>query len=410
MIVLRKRASTGSLSDISRIRQHGLGLRIRAGPQLSGRIDRLSCLLRQKVPIWQNGAWSAGLPSSNPAWIFRYVALGLWRGLEAEGNREITAGAGLAESEIDDDTIKAWGAFCDSEGLTCNLVVRDEGVLDVLESIARCGRATLSWASGRLGVIWEDDGASVSALVTPAQIVLNSYQIQWLGSGDIADVIVGSYIDASASYERREVRSASDLVTVRSETRIDLAGITDRSRAQAAVDRQARIQWNNRRRHEWEMPASALPAGRGDVVWMTHSLIDGGETGRLVSISMDRAEVTLSAPVELSTGSQLVIAMPDGGMYQSTNLRYRDPAAQETLRLNPPLPPPNDLAAWEPMDCAWRFYNTSGRSALRIVEIRPSSEGIVRIAAVDFHASGTPGTYTWDDLITWDAWSTGTAA
>ena len=67
-------------------------------------------------------------------------------------------------------------------------------------------------------------------------------------------------------------------------------------------------------------------------------------------------------------------------------------------------------AAWEPMDCAWRFYNTRGRSALRIVEIRPSSEGIVRIAAVDFHAPGTPGTYTWDDLITWDAWSTGTAA
>ena len=78
------------------------------------------------------------------------------------------------------------------------------------------------------------------------------------------------------------------------------------------------------------------------------------------------------------------------------------PSAQ--LRLIPPLPaPPDDVTAWEPMDCIWRYYSTAGRLALRVVDLTPQADGIVRIAAVGFGSPATPAC-TWDDLASWPPW------
>ena len=58
--------------------QTRLGVRIRASGQLTGRLDRVSAIVRQTVPIWDGAAWTAPVPSSNPAYIFRWYAQGIY--------------------------------------------------------------------------------------------------------------------------------------------------------------------------------------------------------------------------------------------------------------------------------------------------------------------------------------------
>ena len=67
--------------------QTRLGLRIRATGQLSGRLERLSALVKQKIPVWAGGAWSAPQASSNPAWVYRWYARGITVDGQTKGGR-----------------------------------------------------------------------------------------------------------------------------------------------------------------------------------------------------------------------------------------------------------------------------------------------------------------------------------
>ena len=84
--------------------QTRLGLRIRATGQLSGRLDRLSAMVRQRVPTWDGAAWTLARASSNPAWLFRWYA----RGVRIAGR--LVAGVGLPDARIDEESIKSPGA------------------------------------------------------------------------------------------------------------------------------------------------------------------------------------------------------------------------------------------------------------------------------------------------------------
>ncbi len=138
------RADTTDYSGHSR-----LGMRVRASGQLSGRIDRLSGLASQRVPVWDGAAWTVGA-TSNPAWIYRWYALGV----RVAGR--LVAGVGLPAARVDDELIKQWGAWCDAEGLGCNAVLdREMSHQDALSLIARTGRAACDgrWGDGQRGAL-----------------------------------------------------------------------------------------------------------------------------------------------------------------------------------------------------------------------------------------------------------------
>ena len=292
--------------------QTRLGLRIRASGQLTGRLDRLSAIVRQKVPTWDGARWTAPVPSSNPAWLFRWYA----RGLRIGGR--LAAGIGLAPGRIDDEALIEWGAWCAAQGLRCDIVLdRAISHAEVLTLIARCGRAAVTWQTGRLGVIWDQAGRPATALVTPGNIVAGSFRVEY-ATGQAAEEVAVRYIEPALDWQyntlRRTVPGAG--AQPASTATITLLGVTGRAQAAMACNLQAARQLYHRRRLIWEMAAEGLSLARGDVVTITHSLIDGGAAGRLTGGSVDR--VRLDRAVDPGTGSaQLLMRRLDGTVHQT---------------------------------------------------------------------------------------------
>ena len=269
--------------------------------------------------------------TSNPAWLFRWYA----RGLHAGGR--LVAGVGLPDTRIDEASIVAWGAWCEAQGLGCNHVLdRATTHADVLTLIAQCGRASPTWQTGRLGVVWEDRGRAATALITPGNIVAGTFGVEY-AAGQTADEIAVRYIEPELDWQyntlRRRVpgaaggpgdpRAAGEPGDPRASgapgdprasgapgdprasgatvtATITLQGITDATQAAVECNLQAARQVYHRRRFGWEMAAEGLSIARGDVVHITHSLIDGGTAGRLAGGTAGR--VTLNREVDPGDG------------------------------------------------------------------------------------------------------------
>ena len=369
--------------------QTRLGLRIRASGQLSGRLDRLSAIVRQKVPTWDGAAWTAPQVTSNPAWLFRWYA----RGLRAGGR--LVAGVGLPDSRIDEDSIKAWGAWCAARGLGCNHVLdRAATHAEVLTLIAQCGRASPTWQTGRLGVVWEDRGRPATALIAPGNIVAGSFSVEY-AAGRTADEIAVRYIEPALDWQyntlRRRAAGASGPPAVTAT--VTLQGVTARAQAAMECNLQAARQLYHRRRMSWEMAAEGLSVARGDVVHVTHSLIDGGRAGRLAGGTARRVE--LNRAVDPGAGGTMLFRLPDGRLHQSAVAAPAGSAGEsETLELAEPLPQAPDAEGADPLDTLWRLYD-SDRSPVRarIVAVEPASDRRVRFVAIDevdaYHAAAT---------------------
>ena len=360
--------------------QTRLGLRIRASGQLFGRLDRLSAIVRQKVPTWDGARWTGPMPSSNPAYLFRWYA----RGLRIAGH--LAAGLGLAPGRIDDEALIAWGDWCAAQGLRCDIVLdRALSHAEVLTLIARCGRAAVTWQTGRLGVIWDAAGQPATALVTPGNIVAGSFRVEY-ATGQAAEEVAVRYIEPDLDWQyntlRRTVPGAG--AQPASTATITLLGVTGRAQAAMACNLQAARQVYHRRRLIWEMAAEGLSLARGDVVTITHSLIDGGAAGRLTGGSADR--VRLDRAVDPGTGNaQLILRLVDGTVHQTAVSRPPGEAGEtDELVLATPLPAAPGADDGNPRDILWRLYDdTLPPVRARIIAVRPSGDRHVRFVAID---------------------------
>ena len=360
--------------------QTRLGLSIRASGQLSGRLDRFSAMVQQRVPTWDGVQWTAPQASSNPAWIFRWYA----RGLYIRGR--LVAGIGLPDARIDEASIRAWGAWCEAQGLACNMVLdRSVSHADVLALIGQCGRASPSWQTGKLGVVWDEGGRPATALITPGNIVAGSFAVEY-ASGQAAQEVAVRYIEPALDWQYNTLRRLVPGVQgtpARSAT-VTLQGVTSAAQAAVACNLQAARQLYHRRRFSWEMAAEGLSLTRGDVVHLTHSLIDGGQAGRLAGGTA--ATVILDRPVDPGPGGALMLfRLPSGGVHQSAVTAPAGTVGETaTLELATPLPEPPDAHEASPLDTLWRLYDASLPPVrARIVAVEPATDRRVRFAAID---------------------------
>lgn len=290
---------------------------VRASAQVSGTIERLSGIVRQRVPTWDGAAWSVTRsPSSNPAALFRAYLLG-WH--DADGR--LLAGAGYAATLVDDVSLGAWYQFCAAYGhmLSCDLVFQQAvGAEEAIEIIARCGRAVPVWRGGKMGVAWEDEDRAPVRLIAPPSVIRDSFAIEW-AAAEAADEIAGRYNDAADDWQQREIRRSVPGMAVPAQTAVvDLRGITSAGGAARAVNLLAARQAYQRRRLSWAMGREGIALSRGDVCAISHDLVSGGVSGRLAAGTA--GEVTLDRPVAIEADSRLTIEYPGGGLHDTRAL------------------------------------------------------------------------------------------
>ena len=364
---------------------------IRASGQIAGRIDRLSALVEQRVPTWTGTAWTkARSPSTNPAAVLRAFTLG-WH--DTAGR--LLAGAGRDPETVDDAVLGRWHEWCVRHDLHCSLALTGGGVEEIEAVIARCGLATVSWATARFGVVWQDPDDQPVSLITPARVLPGSVTARW-AAGEAAEEIVVRYVDADADWQQREVRRLLPGVrTPRYSAAITERGVTSRRQAAIVANLQAATQIYHRRALAWEMGRDGAALARGDVHYLSHDLVSGGIAGRLAGGAADR--LTLDRAVALDADSWLLLESPGGDLHQSA---VAAPAGQDgetaDVVLAAPLPEAPETAddGVGPADWVWRLYSaTTPPLRVRITRVEPVSETEFRVEAIDevaaYHAALT---------------------
>ena len=367
-----------------------LALKIKASGQLQGRIERLSALVKQKAPTWNGTAWSsANQITSNPADIFRWFV----KGVRADGR--LVAGLGLPDTRIDETSIRAWRTWCNTEELKCDAVLTgSQSVADVLNMICRCGRASASWASGKLGVVFDQANLAPTAMITPGNIIAGTMEVNY-ADGRLADEIVVRYIDPDFDWQPAELRRLKAGVTAPSRTAtVTLQGIASRAQAKEETNLIAARQKYHRRRITWEMGPEGLTIGRGDVVQVTSDLLSGGTTGRLRP-GGTAASPVLNQEVNIKRGvNYMVFRLLDGTLHTSTVTKPGGGVgATSRPVLQTPLPglPDNGGLAAAPVekgavagDVLWRHYDSeTPPRKLKIIEIEPRAMDRYRFTAID---------------------------
>ena len=240
-----------------------------------------------------------------------------WAGATARA--ALLAGSGRAAASIDHAGLGAWFAWCDAHGLTCDHVVTGGTAEETEALIARCGRASPTWASGKLGVVWEDPDDAPTALVTPARIVAGTLESDW-AAGSVAEEIrrplcrsrrrLAAARPAPAHAGRRQPGLHATLT---------IPGITAAARALEEANLQAARQSYQRRRLAWEMGRDGLAIARGDVLHLAHDLVTGGKTGRLAGGTAARP--LLDRAVAIGAGDSMLFELADGALHSSAVAR-----------------------------------------------------------------------------------------
>ena len=354
-----------------------VALRIKATHQLNGAIDEFNAIAQASAPVW-NGERFDIIPTSNPAACFLDFALGK----RVDGVR--VYGAGLDHEQIDFDSIKAWQAWCESKNLTFDYVLdRKVSQAEILQIIARAGRASPTWQSGKLGVVWDAADLPVVAMFGPFNIRAGTFKIDYINEGT-ADEIVGNFINPERDWQMDEVRvRVPGATTTNNPLQLDLEGCTNPEMAGREVNLLAASQVWHRRRVTWETDIEGWVANRGDVVQISHDLTVWGYSGRLLGRSGN--QITLSQRIPTGSGTML-LRDPEGQMKTVTvtgSAAETDTVTIATDMSDFPLPGDAGFEDIVPMDWAWFFdpLATPGRR-FKIVSVEPSGDG-VKFQAID---------------------------
>jgi predicted phage tail protein len=367
--------------------QSRVALRIKATSQLNGAIDEFSAMAQAHAPVWTGDHFDVQ-HTRNPAWWYLWFAMG--KSIEGKGR---VYGAGLIEQQIDIEAIKAWGAWCDLKKLTFDYVLdRKMSSAQVLQMIARAGRASPTWQTGKLGVVWDAADQPVVAMFGPFNIKAGSFKVAYIND-DTPDEIVLNFANEERDYQMDEVRVAVPGATATNNPlQLDLDGCTVADMAGREANLIAASQVWHRRRTTWETDIEGWVASRGDVVQISHDLTVWGYSGRLTGRSGN--QITLSQSIPTGSGT-MMLRDPEGNMKTAVVVGDVD---TDTVTITTDMTGfalPGDAGFEDVPALDWAFFfdplATPGRR-FKIVDVQPTQDG-VRFSAVDddpeYYASET---------------------
>ncbi|MFZ4537811.1 host specificity factor TipJ family phage tail protein, partial [Propionivibrio sp.] len=365
-----------------------LGVKIKASGQLNGALQQLSALATQSAAVWTGSDWAVQA-TTNPAWWYLNFILGY-----RDSAGRLLYGCGLTLSQVDVEAIKAWAVFCTANGLSFSAVLdRQQNAADVMMMIARCGFASPSWASGKLGIVWDAPNQTPVMAFGMSNICKGSFEVAYVTESP-ADEIVVSYTNRNNNWQQDQVRVTvpGTVGTPLRPSTMDLMGCTTNLMAAKFANAMAAQQVYRRRMVTWETDFEGFVCQRGDVVILSHDLTQWGYSGRLVEV--DGGVLTLDRAVPRSGSTDhLMLQAPDGST-QMINV-----AAGEGEVVTLTLPSEYLLQTGYPaVDHKWYFspLPTPGKK-VKIVSVQPLSESRIRLIATDEDAEYYAA---WDGVFT----------
>ena len=361
------------VDDGSYVGQTRYGMTIRASEQLNGAIQQLSALGVAKANYYNGSAWVFG-ETSNPAHWFMDFAIG-----RKDSNGKLLYGIGLSQSQLDYEQLAAWATFCANEGLTFNAVLDGtQTAADILTMISRCGFGSATWASGKLGAVWDARNQTPVAAFGMSNIIKGSFEVRYL-TEQLADEIIVRFVDPDKDWNQSEVRVVVPGVEnpVRSTT-VDILGCTSRTMAGKFANYVAAQQYYRRRRITWDCDFEGFVCQRGDVVLLSHDLTQWGYSGRVVSV--DGNELKIDREVPRSGGVEyLMLKRPDGTMTTYTVIAGSGNSNDLILTSKPDF-----QEEFEPLDHIWFFspLATPGKK-VKIISVQPISDSRIQVVATD---------------------------
>lgn len=291
------------------------GIRIKATGQLNGNPDELRFVVTSSpVPVWNGTSWVTETTSNPGAHILAFA-----RGIKDENGRRI-AGIGLPDSMIDIPALQAFMLHCEANGYTYDFVIRDpRNRQEVVDEIARAGFGQVTWAGGRLSVVWAADEQPLSGAVNMATIKRGQFQVDYTLANP-ADGIEATYYDAD-TWEAKTLRiPAPGVTTMLNPASVPLEGVTSEDHA-AELGRwhlaQSLYQYKD---ITYSTDIEHLSYRRMSVLSLQHDMTQWGYGGRVQAAEVDGSTVTLTldepVPAPSSGNAFIGLRIPGEDVYR----------------------------------------------------------------------------------------------
>lgn len=340
--------------------------------------------------------------TSNPASWFLYFArggfinsstttptIGWINNFDNPNNGRRLFGCGISDVKIDIDTIKDWHVFCNNNNLEFNAVLDTKrNCFETLSLIASIGRGSVTWAQGKLGVIWEEPNRPVIMTFGMANIIKDSFEVSYL-SNDLPDEIIVNYIDPNKNWGQNSVRAQRPgATTFKNVVTVDMWGITNQSQAQREANLLAAKQLYQKRNVSFETDIEGLCITRGDIIQVSHDSVGWDYSGRVKDFTL--TGVDLGCELD-STIDTITMRLPNGDLEvlsgsmsgtiftPSTPISITDLPSFFDGQENTSTSFQNSCS----LDYTWLAGVTRSGKKMRVVEVLPTADNIFRISCID---------------------------
>lgn len=286
-----------------------LCMRIKASEQLNGTLSSLSCLVRQKIAVYDRGTdtWAAPAVSLNTAWVL-YWLLSTCEAIPVH----------VPAARIDLDSLADFADHCTANGFEVRGTVDARTTARaLLDDVLSCSLGALSLRDGKYGVIF-DSGTTIPTMAfTPLDMkgmtvsrgfvrLPHAFKVRFrnpAANWDFDEIIV---LDDGYSYNGMDARGAAstdpepaEFETLEIRFACDAHQAWRVARAQFA---QAKFRPSV---YAWETDIANLACCRGDLVRVAHDVTEWGTGwGRVVSLvagGPDGAAATLVLDETIAT-------------------------------------------------------------------------------------------------------------
>lgn len=369
-----------------------LGIRIKATDQLQGVIDTLNCEASSVVRLGTN--WTSSGISSNPADLFVHVLT------QAANARPIP------DEKVDWGAINAWRNTCTTKGWKCDAVITSgERLSDILNKIAKTGRASLNLRDGYYGVVVDEPKTTIVQHFTPKNVKSFSWSKSYASVPHGLRIRFLSKTDDYKISERKVFADGYSEANATEYEKVDMWGMTDPELIYKHGRYTLAVMILRPEMYTIETDPEGIICEKGDLVLVSHDAISVGiQSGRIISVIDDGTFVTefiLDEQITMEAGKQYAIRVRK---FDGTSILYQLNTIEGTrnsVTLTTPI-----LIASKPGVGDLYTFGELGTETMRciVVGFEPTSDYGVKLyltaEAPEVHTADSGTIPDYDPLIT----------